>query len=307
MIPLLKELKDYLILTGSIILLIAVITSIAFIVQPAFDKKTDKTDKIDKTDSIAKLLEPDTDTEEHYHPPEHYHPQKEIDSKPSKVDLDKKISDALEKKVSIPEISPKPVKKKKTTKPQTQFNEFIKLYWKYHVNNECRTRKSCCNTLKGDLGGLTCYGSAITKNPGTFHIFKKIEPIFKRDRKIDSTLFEPIAQEIFFRNYYKKPRIVDIKDKALRFAVYDYSVHSGPPRAIRYFQKVCGVKVDGILGKNSLAKCQKVDPFEYLKERTKFIHSLKQYKSGLFKNGWDRRLRVVKEEILELQQNEKSL
>lgn len=79
-------------------------------------------------------------------------------------------------------------------------------------------------------------------------------------------------------------------------ATYDYSVNSGPGRAIRVLQKLCGRPVTGRLTQEDIAAANKRDPGALVKaicdERIAFLHSLSTWPT--FGAGWGRRVSDVR-------------
>ena len=81
----------------------------------------------------------------------------------------------------------------------------------------------------------------------------------------------------------------------VRFDVFDACYHSGPERAVKLLQQALGFTgkdVDGIFGKNTLARVQSADPKELDKRfngyRLRFLASLGTWPS--FARGWARRI-----------------
>ena len=178
------------------------------------------------------------------------------------------------------------------------FEEYKKKYWKYHLANECVFPNKCCDILPHDKGKYTCYGVATKNNPEFHEVIKKIEAYLKLHedlKEFDSSFVEPLAQSQLFKLYYEKPNIHKIKNDKLRFAVYDYCVHSGQKRAIRALQKVCGVKADGILGSQTLKKCDDIPIDKYIKARFDWVRSLPIYK--VYPKGMENRMKKLRQQV----------
>jgi lysozyme family protein len=75
-------------------------------------------------------------------------------------------------------------------------------------------------------------------------------------------------------------------------AVFDYSFHSGPSRAIRDLQRTLGVKVDGILGSGSMAALKTCDASDAINELCD--------RRLRYKNGWPKRVAHVRAFALDL-------
>ena len=64
------------------------------------------------------------------------------------------------------------------------------------------------------------------------------------------------AREIYRANYFRG--LEGITDRKVLDLLFDYSVNSGPGRAVRALQTVIGAHADGAFGPNSAAKLAKV-------------------------------------------------
>ena len=85
----------------------------------------------------------------------------------------------------------------------------------------------------------------------------------------------------------------DALPAGLDFAVFDYSVNSGPSRSARALQAVVGVRQDGKIGPLTLANVNTKDPkaliSAFCKRRMSFLERLKTFR--VFGRGWTRRVR----------------
>jgi lysozyme family protein len=97
--------------------------------------------------------------------------------------------------------------------------------------------------IPGDPGGVTKWGFAQNYN---------------QDINV-LELTEDQAKERFRTHYWDKVR-GDELPKELAIALADSAFHQGPPAAIRQLQKALGVKVDGIMGMETMQALAKVDP-----------------------------------------------
>ena len=184
----------------------------------------------------------------------------------------------------------------------TNFREFSLAHWPNHLENECFPKKynKCCNIMKGDKGGLTCYGVAIEYNHPFYEYLNHIGYDLKNltpahARQIDSSFIEPYAKMRIFIDYYKKPKINEISNIALRQVVFDNSVHLGQVRAIKILQKVCKyVKIDGHIGPQTIKKCENVKIKDYVKERRRFLETRLSWQENL--NGFKKRLKRQKKQ-----------
>lgn len=103
-----------------------------------------------------------------------------------------------------------------------------------------------------------------------------------------------IAKRIAKTEYWDAVRADALPDR-VRFDVFDTCYHSGPDRAIKLLQQALGFvgrDVDGIFGKNTLARAMAANPDELDKKfngyRLRFLASLGTWPS--FSKGWVRRI-----------------
>lgn len=131
-----------------------------------------------------------------------------------------------------------------------------------------------------DSGGETKYG-----------ISKKAYP----NLDIKNLTIEQ-AKEIYKRDYWERCKCAFMPD-ALSIAVLDFAVNSGVKRSIRYLQRTLGVTIDGVIGNQTIAACNRVPTRQVLEKfidyRLEFLHGLKDWKH--FGNGWGRRVQILKE------------
>lgn len=84
--------------------------------------------------------------------------------------------------------------------------------------------------------------------------------------------------------------------EGLDAAVFDFSVNSGPTRAVQELQRVLGLRTDGAMGAVTLEACMARDPVElieaYCDARLAFVRKLKTFST--FGKGWTRRIMDVK-------------
>ena len=133
-----------------------------------------------------------------------------------------------------------------------------------------------------DPGGETMYGiTARVARKNGYHGDMRALPL-------------SVAKSIAKSEYWDAVRADALPD-AIRFDVFDTCYHSGPDRAIRLLQQALGfigTDVDGIFGRNTLARVQEADPKELDKKfngyRLRFLASLGTWPS--FGRGWARRI-----------------
>lgn len=142
-----------------------------------------------------------------------------------------------------------------------------------------------------DPGGATNRG--ITLN--TFReIHGKHKTVDDLKRISDSEL-----RHIYKTRYWDAVRGDDLP-AGVDYAVFDFAVHSGPSRAVKYLQKILMVRQDGIVGPQTLsvlARAKAEHVVEVLcMERLKFLQSLSTWPT--FGKGWKRRVEDVQRNAL---------
>jgi lysozyme family protein len=99
------------------------------------------------------------------------------------------------------------------------------------------------------------------------------------------------AKAIYWRQYWV-PIKADELPPAIRYAVFDAAVNSGPPQAIKWLQRAIGVNDDGVVGPQTMTFARAAAPDfvnrRMLGERLKFMTDLKTWPS--FGRGWARRI-----------------
>ena len=102
------------------------------------------------------------------------------------------------------------------------------------------------------------------------------------------------VSEIYNKNYWRLVR-GDSLPCGVDYAVFDFAVNSGVSRAVRYLQRLVGVKDDGVLGVISLAAIEEAAKrneeqliAQYCANRMAFLRSLSTFPT--FGKGWTRRV-----------------
>ena len=100
-----------------------------------------------------------------------------------------------------------------------------------------------------------------------------------------------LAKRIYKDRYWDAVRAEELPE-AIRYAVFDAAVNSGPRQAILWLQRAVGVKDDGIIGPKTLAAVHAADPERllrrFLSQRLRFMTNLPNWSS--FSRGWARRI-----------------
>ncbi len=99
------------------------------------------------------------------------------------------------------------------------------------------------------------------------------------------------AEEILASQYFAPVRFDDLPS-GLDYAVVDYAVNSGVPRAAKALQKIVGVTQDGWIGDQTLAAAARMDTAGVIvalcEQRLKFMRGLPIWPT--FKGGWTTRV-----------------
>ena len=100
-----------------------------------------------------------------------------------------------------------------------------------------------------------------------------------------------LAKRIYKDRYWDAVRAEELPE-AIRYAVFDAAVNSGPRQAIRWLQRAVGAKDDGIIGPVTLAAVRAADPERLLRrmlaQRLRFVTGLPTW--AAFGRGWARRI-----------------
>lgn len=91
---------------------------------------------------------------------------------------------------------------------------------------------------------------------------------------------------------YMDPVGFDDLPSGLDYAMADYSVNSGPAKAVKDLQKIVGVSADGIMGTMTLAAVSRYEPGKLIvalcNRRMAFVRGLRTW--GTFGKGWTTRI-----------------
>ncbi len=130
-----------------------------------------------------------------------------------------------------------------------------------------------------DPGGKTRYGitEAVAREVG-----------YRGDMR---ELHIDLAKRIYKSRYWDAVRAEELPE-AIRYAMFDAAVNSGPRQAIRWLQRAVWVKADGIIGPITLSAVRATDPQallrRFLSQRLRFMTGLPTWPT--FGRGWARRI-----------------
>ena len=148
-----------------------------------------------------------------------------------------------------------------------------------------------------DPGGMTNLG--VTKAVWEAH---KGAPVTEADMR---ALTPEAVQPVYKARYWDAIQ-GDALPYGLDYCIFDCAVNSGPGRAIKLLQYVLYTKVDGVLGKHTLAALQRADPTglieDYSQKRLDFLKSLPTWTT--FGKGWGQRVSDVELEAKTFARNQ---
>lgn len=104
------------------------------------------------------------------------------------------------------------------------------------------------------------------------------------------------ARSIYMARYVEAPGFTNVTDEKLRALLVDSAIQHGPGAAVQFLQRALGVKDDGILGGETLAKLQAALPQyvyrEVWNERAHFYAGIikRNANQRKFAGGWFIRL-----------------
>jgi len=148
-----------------------------------------------------------------------------------------------------------------------------------------------------DPGGMTNLG--VTKAVWDAHTGKDAS-------EADMRALTPEAVQPVYKARYWDAIQGDALPYGLDYCMFDCAVNSSPGRAIKLLQYVLYTKVDGVLGKHTLAALQRADLTgmieDYSQKRLDFLKSLPTWTT--FAKGWGQRVSEVELEAKTFARNQ---
>ena len=132
---------------------------------------------------------------------------------------------------------------------------------------------------KDDPGGATRYGitEQVARENGYSGSMRELPLDF--------------AKAVYKRKYWDAVQ-ADSLPPAVRYAVFDSAVNSGPGQATRWLQRALGVKDDGVIGPRTIKALSEQQPDgllrRFLGQRLVFLTTLPNWPA--FAKGWARRV-----------------
>lgn len=102
---------------------------------------------------------------------------------------------------------------------------------------------------------------------------------------------------LYKRKYWDKVS-GDLLPSGVDYCVFDAAINSGPGRASKWLQELCGVTVDGSIGAKTIEAASKTEDLieKYQAKRLAFMQSLSTWST--FGRGWQRRVDDVRASAL---------
>jgi lysozyme family protein len=99
-----------------------------------------------------------------------------------------------------------------------------------------------------------------------------------------------LAKRIYREDYWQAVRAEQLPP-AIRYAVFDAAVNSGPAQSVRWLQRALGVTDDGVIGPQTLSAANQANPdalrARLVVQRLRFMTNLGTFDD--FGRGWTRR------------------
>ena len=171
------------------------------------------------------------------------------------------------------------------------------LFFKRAVEHEGKV----CEDVPGDNGGPTKWGVTIGRL-ATIKRMKEPRRGTAAFEKLKAELFalsEAEIKTIYRQDYWDAVRADDLPP-GLDYAVADFGLNSGPAKAVRSLQKLCGNAQSGRMDDETIAEASSGDTVDmimrYCDERARFLNAIvaEKPKQGKFLKGWMSRVGDVR-------------
>ena len=122
-----------------------------------------------------------------------------------------------------------------------------------------------------DIGGKTIYGIASRYHKAWFDL------VYKAYKSGDIKTAKKLTEQ-FYKNCFWHHKYEDIIDSSLAFRLFDFGANAGVRKAVKIFQKSINffwtkkLKTDGVFGRLTLAKCNRVG-----QEKLYLLYTIKIY------------------------------
>lgn len=172
------------------------------------------------------------------------------------------------------------------------------------LNLELSSPYNALHKNKGENGYtfMGIYESAHPSWKGWEIIYRTLE-LYKDLRKASyeccqNVFLAELVEKFYKENFWDKLRLDEIKSDRIADLIFKFGVNVGIKRAVRYAQMVANVRLDGIIGNNTINALNSLDS-GYFEDRYK-AEFIKLYdelvkrnpdKNSRFLNGWLNRVR----------------
>lgn len=172
------------------------------------------------------------------------------------------------------------------------------------LNLELSSPYNALHKNKGENGYtfMGIYESAHPSWKGWEIIYRTLE-LYKDLRKASYECYQNVflaelVEKFYKENFWDKLRLDEIKSDRIADLIFKFGVNVGIKRAVRYAQMVANVRLDGIIGNNTINALNSLDS-GYFEDRYK-AEFIKLYdelvkrnpdKNSRFLNGWLNRVR----------------
>ena len=115
------------------------------------------------------------------------------------------------------------------------------------------------------------------------------------------------ASDIYLSEYWDEPKLSNLNvELVVLEMLFDAAVHHGPARSIKLLQKAAGVTTDGVIGPQTRAAVNQIDPVKLaaylIAARVAYIGSIitASPKQAAFAAGWANRMEEMIKKIAEI-------
>ena len=149
-----------------------------------------------------------------------------------------------------------------------------------------------------DSGGATMKGI-------TLKVFQE----YRRNKHLTSEDLRNISNEdiqAIYRQNYWNPVFGNLLNSGCDYVVFDFAVNSGVGRSVKTLQKVVGTSVDGVMGNQTLAAANALDPSSLIIDlsnaKIKFYEDIVMARpnQNVFLKGWLNRVATVKSNAFQI-------
>lgn len=151
-----------------------------------------------------------------------------------------------------------------------------------------------------DPGGATKYGISFKFLKGLPSEFGDIDGDGDIDIDDIKALTTSKAAKLYYTFFWRRMNLDSVSQEVLALHMFDMGVNAGTKTAIKLLQRILGVTIDGILGKETLGAITQTNSTriinDYIKARYSYYDAIikKNPALGKYKKGWYRRVTSTK-------------